>query len=320
MRFRTRALGLAAGLTLIAALTACSGDATADAQNSENPAAAAEMPEKLVFAQIPAEDTQTIAEQNEAMYAAITEATGLEIEVQEVTDYAAVIEALRAGQVQLAGMGPFSYMVAKDGGAGVEPLAAVVDAVDESPGYQSYAIVPQGSDIETLEDFAGKTICFVDAASTSGYLYPIAGLMELGIDPESDITPVFAGAHDASALSVADGTCDAGFAYDAMVDITLIESGQLEAGALETVWKSETIAGSPYVVSDKLPAELIDQLQQVFDETINKPALVEQGFCTTEGDCRMPEDAEYGFIDVEDSLYDGVRRVCEITEAAACNV
>ncbi|UZN02874.1 phosphate/phosphite/phosphonate ABC transporter substrate-binding protein [Cellulomonas sp. S1-8] len=308
---------------ILVGLTACAAGATGATGATEgatDTAAAVEMPEKLVFAQIPSESAEGIAEDNEAIIRVIEEETGLEVELQEVTDYAAVIEALRAGQVQVAGLGPFSYMVAKDGGAGVELLGSLVDAPEDEPGYQSYGIVKAGSDITDLAGFAGKTVCFVDPTSTSGLLYPSAGLLELGIDPEDDVTPVFAGGHDASALSVADGTCDAGFAYDTMVDHELIEAGSLQEGQLEVVWESKMIAGSPYVASDKLPAELLEQLKEIFADSLNIPAMVESGICTSEDDCTLPEDSGYGFVPVEDTLYDGVREVCEITQAPACKV
>jgi phosphonate transport system substrate-binding protein len=312
MHFPTRAKGILASFALIATLTGCAAASTA--------AEAPETPETLVFAQIPSESAQGIAENNAAIIETIEAATGIEVEIQQVTDYAAVIEGLRAGQIQLAALGPFSYMVAKDSGAGVEALGALVDDPEQEPGYKSYGIVPAGSDITDLAGFAGKTVCFVDPTSTSGFLYPSAGLLDLDIDPESDVTPVFAGGHDASALSVADGTCDAGFAYDTMVTTQIIDSGSLTEGDLEVVWESETIAGSPYVASDTLSADLIAQLQDIFATDLNIPALVESGVCTSAADCQLPEESAYGFVPVEDSLYDGVRAVCATTKAAACNV
>lgn len=314
---RLPTIGLTAGLAAITLLTGCSstGDAT-DATDG----GAEGMPDKLVFAQIPSEDAGSIAEANAGIIAMIEAETGLPVELQEATSYAAVIEGLRAGQIQIAGMGPFSYKIAKDSGAGVEPLGALVDSPDEEPGYQSYAIVPAGSDITSLADFAGKTICFVDPGSTSGYLYPSAGLLDAGLDPETDITAVFAGGHDASVLSVANGTCDAGFAYDDMVDRQLIEAGEIEEGDVEVIWKSEIIAGSPYVVSDKLPADLVEEIKTIFAEKLNVDAMVEAGVCDSAANCPLPEGVEWGFIPVEDSLYDGVRKVCELTNADACNV
>lgn len=314
MHLRTRTSALLSSVALLAALTACSGTSNAA------PAGPAEAPEKLVFAQVPSESAEGIADDNAAIIKVIERETGLKVEIQQATDYAAVIEGLRAGQIHLAGLGPFSYMVAKDGGAGVEALGALVDAPDEEPGYQSYGIVPAGSDIKDLAGFKGKNVCYVDPTSTSGFLYPSAGLLELGIDPQKDVKPVFAGGHDASALTVKDGTCEAGFAYDTMVTDELIEAGTLKDGELNVVWKSEIIAGSPYVASDKLPADMVTKLKELFAKDLNVPALVESGVCSSESDCGLPEDSAYGFIPVEDSLYDGVRAVCEATEAAACKV
>ena len=305
----------AAGLIALAGCSAAPAGADADKGGA---ATTSEWPEKLTFAQIPSESATGIAEDNAAILELLEKELGVEVELQEVTSYAAVIEALRAGQVQIAGMGPFSYVVAQDGGAGVLPLGALADAADEEAGYQSYGIVNPDSGITDIAGFKGKKVCFVDPTSTSGYLFPSAGLLDAGIDLEKDITPVMAGGHDASALSVADGTCDAGFAYDTMVTEQLVASGQLSEGDVEIVWESEVIPGSPYVASTQLPEDLQEELVRIFQELLNKPALIEAGICTSEDDCILPEESEYGFIPVDDSLYDGIREVCDITKSESC--
>ena len=317
-RFSRAAVAAVAAVGLIA-LAGCSATpAESDSKGDSAAASTSEWPEKLTFAQIPSESATGIAEDNANILALLEKELGVEVELQEVTSYAAVIEALRAGQVQIAGMGPFSYVVAQDGGAGVLPLGALADSADEEPGYQSYAIVNPDSGITDLAGFKGKKVCFVDPTSTSGYLFPSAGLLELGFDLEKDITPVMAGGHDASALSVADGTCDAGFAFDTMVTDQLIKSGQLKDGDVKVVWESEVIPGSPYVASTQLPEDLQKELTRIFQEQLNKPALVEAGICTSEADCLLPEESEFGFIAVDDSLYDGIRAVCDVTKAESC--
>lgn len=42
------------------------------------------------------------------------------------------------------------------------------------------------------------------------------------------------------------------------------------------------------------------------------------GVCDSEDACELPEQSEYGFIEVEDSLYDGIRAVCDITKSESC--
>ncbi|AII07682.1 phosphate starvation-inducible protein PhoH [Rhodococcus opacus] len=300
----------AVGAAAVLALSAC-GSSAADSSGSGDP-------ETLVLASIPSEDSESLQQQYKLVGDVIEKETGIPVEFQNATDYAAVIEGQRAGKVQIAGYGPFSYVTAKDAGVAATPIAVPVDAADAEPGYKSYAITKAGSNIKSLADFRGKTVCFVDPSSTSGYLYPSAGLLEAGIDPQKDVTPVFAGGHDASVLAVVSGQCDAGFAYDTIVDKVLLEKGQIKPGDVDVLWKSETIAASPIAISTELSPELQGKLTDIFRTKLNRPALVEAGFCTDESGCALPEGVEYGYVAVDDAFYDGVRKVCDITKAAAC--
>ncbi|CAN5252240.1 phosphate/phosphite/phosphonate ABC transporter substrate-binding protein [soil metagenome] len=317
----TKVLGAVLALTLVAA--GCEDDGedaqqvSAEGDAGEGDAAGREgWPEKLVFAAVPAEESSALQQSYDPIIEVLESELGLDIEFFQATDYAGVIEGQIAGNVDLAQYGPFSYVIAKTNGADIEPAGAMVDEEGAEPGYQSYAVVPAGSDIASLEDFAGKTVCFVDPSSTSGFLYPSAGLIEAGVDPDSDVQPVFAGGHDASALSVASGDCEAGFAFDIMVDQVLIESGQLEPGALEVVWKSEVIAGSPLAVSQDLPESLVSEINRVIVEQANVDHLTDVGIC--EGECKLTDEEVWGYAEVDDSFYDGVRAVCETTKADAC--
>jgi phosphonate transport system substrate-binding protein len=225
---------------------------------------------------------------------------------------------MRAGQIDIALFGPFSYVLAKGQDPGITPVAAVVDAPGDQPGYQSYGITAADSGITDLAGFAGRTVCFVDPNSTSGYLYPSAGLIQAGVDPAAGITPVFAGGHDASALAVASGQCDAGFAYDQIVDRQLIESGQLQPGQLRVVWRSETIAGSPITVASGVDPQRRQLIADAFAQKANVDYLAANGFCAATADCEVGEEAGWGYAPVDDALYNGVRRVCEVTKAESC--
>lgn len=305
------AAAAAVGTALVVAACGSSAD-------QSDSAASGSGPDKLVLASIPSEDSTSLQQEFALVQKVIEDETGIPVEFQNATDYAAVIEAQRAGKVQIAVYGPFSYVTARDGGVPIQPLGAFADSADEEPGYRSYAIVPAGSDIRTLDDFRGKTICFVDPTSTSGYLYPSAGLLEAGIDPAKDVTPVFAGGHDASVLAVVSGQCDAGFAFDTMVTKTLIDKGEIKNGDVSVIWESDVIPGSPTAVSTTLPQELVDQITDIFRTKLNRPALVEAGYCASEAECRLPEGTEFGYVSVGDELYDGIRKVCDITNSASC--
>lgn len=311
-------LALGAALTLPLGLVACGGDsASADGEGGGEGAFAGET---VSLAAVPSEESTTLESQYEDVVAVLEQELGITVDFQNASDYAAVIEAQRAGQVDLASYGPFSYVIATDSGIDLTPLGVASDEVGELGGYTSRAYKLAGNDeISGLEDVAGRQVCFVDAASTSGYLVPSKGLLDAGVDPEEGVTPVMAGGHDASLLALDSEQCDIAFALDAMND-TLVESGQLEEGRLEQIWESDVIPNAPIALSNEgeVSEELATALQETFVNKVNRPAMVEMGICDTEEDCVLPEDSGYGFNEVDDSFYDSIREICEATEADAC--
>ncbi|MYM20294.1 phosphate/phosphite/phosphonate ABC transporter substrate-binding protein [Brevibacterium sp. 5221] len=311
MRTPAAALSALSAVSLFA-LAACGPSAAQGSSGSGD-----SDPDTLVFTAIPSEESQSLSQQFKIVISEIEKATGKKVQVQSATDYAGVIEAQRAGKVQLANYGPLSYVAAHDSGVGLDILGGQITEKDGKPGYNSFGVVPADSPIKSLDDLKGKKVCFVDPTSTSGYLYPSAALQKAGIDPKKDVSPIMAGGHDSSALSVAKGSCDAGFAEDAVVNGSLIKSGQLKKGQLREIWKSELIPATPVAASDSLSQDLRDKLKQVFTQTLNKDALVKAGTCTSAKDCELPEDS-WGYVPLEDSAYDSVRKVCEATKADSC--
>jgi phosphonate transport system substrate-binding protein len=286
----------------------------------------ADWPDTLVFAAVPSEESTALEEAFGPITAVLTDELGIEIEFFQASDYAGVVEGMIAGNVDLAQFGPFSYVIAESNGAAIRPVGSMVDGPDEEPGYQSFGITQGDNDeVEAIEDFEGRTVCFVDPGSTSGFLYPSAGLIEAGIDPDADITPTFAGGHDASAISVANGDCEVGFAFDSMVTEQLIADGTLAEGDLKVVWESETIAGSPLAVRTELPQSLLDEIDRIIIELANNDYLLPNGYCgdpedaeLSERGCELGDEASWGYVAVDDSFYDGVRAVCAATRAESC--
>jgi phosphonate transport system substrate-binding protein len=316
---RRRAGAALAAISLTLWLAGCGGTSSAGTSPDPKQGAAAESPTKIIFAAVPAEQQAELEKSYRTTVMVLEKALGVEVEFFQAADYAGVVEAMIAKKVDIAQFGPFSYVIAKGNGADIEPMAAMVDSAEASPGYYSYGIAKgDNTEITKLADFRGKKVCYADPGSTSGYLYPSAGLLGEKIDPEKDVTAVFAGGHDASALSVKNGDCDAGFAFDDMVDKRLIAKGDLAPGDLKVVWKSERIAGSPVAVGNHLPAELRTKITEVFEKQVNVPAAVQAGYCASEDDCSFSDEDNWGYKPVSDTDYDGVRKVCEVTKSAKC--
>lgn len=315
-RFGRRAGAFAAAASALALLAACgpSADETAEADTSAGGEGIT--PDTLIIGAVPAEEATGLENSYEPVIEMLKDETGLDVEFQTATDYAAVIEGQRSGQIHIAQYGPFSYYIAKNTGSEITVAGAMIQEKDEPPGYVSYGVVPADSDIEGIEDFAGKHLCFVDPNSASGYLYPLAGLLDAGIE-EGDWDETFAGGHDASAIATAAGECEAGFAFDSMVDETLVDNGSVEEGDLRVVWESETITSSPITVYDGLDQELFDTVMTALQEKGNQDYLIANGYCE-EGDCDLTDERIWGWEAVPDDFYDALDVVCEATQAAQC--
>lgn len=302
------------------ALAGCGSSAASSDEDGAGAPVSAEWPDPFIVAKVPTEDQTDLDPSDDPTMRVLQDELGLNIEFHLATSYAATIEAQRSGQVHLAEYGPFSYVLAADSGVQMEPFASKAKAADEQAGYHSVASVRADSGISSLAEAKGKSVCFVDPASTSGYLFPSAGLLEAGIDPEGgDITPVMAGGHDASVLALVDGQCDIAFSTEGMATTGLIESGQIEEGQLEQIWTSELIPGNPLTLSTTVPEDLRAQIQEVYLTKINADAL--EG--TQHWDAAAPAEefgglGFWGHIAVEDSTYDGIRSVCDTTQSESC--
>ena len=141
---------------------------------------------------------------------------GVPVRVTVASDYAAVIEALRNRTADLAFVHPGGYVLASR-----EAKATIVakNLWHGKSSFTSRIYVRRDAGIKTVEDLRGKTIAFVDPASSSGYIYPMVLLIKRGLvtnrDPKTFFKEVvFSGAHDASMRALLNGHVDAIASFD----------------------------------------------------------------------------------------------------------
>ena len=183
--------------------------------------AAADQP--LILALTPSRDPTALQEAGDEFAKTITRMSGIPVRAQVASDYAGVVEALRSRRVDLAFVHPVGYVLARRE-AGCEIL--VRDVWQGKTAYTARFFVRKGSGIERLEDLRGKTIAFVDPASSSGYIYPMVLLIKKGLvrdrDPKSFFKEaLFAGTHDAALQSVLHGRVDAAASFDKAPEVHL---------------------------------------------------------------------------------------------------
>ena len=123
------ALGLAATIGL-----AGTGVAAAECEN----------PESLTFAMVPTEETVAELQLYQPVTDRMKELTGKEIEFFMPTSYASVVEGMLSRFVDVAVLGPYSYVIANSKDESVEVFATYAKRKghmqEEGPGYRAALI------------------------------------------------------------------------------------------------------------------------------------------------------------------------------------
>ncbi|MBD9439848.1 phosphonate ABC transporter substrate-binding protein [Pseudomonas sp. PDM04] len=202
--------------------------------------------DKLRIGLIPSEDSQAMIESSKQVLSTLESKLGMPVEPFVATDYNGIIEALRAGKLDVAYLGPFSYVLATSV-ADVEAFAVAVTKKTGQSAYKSLILARKDSGIHQLSDLKGHTFAFVDPSSASGHLFPKAGLEQAGFDPGTLFSRViFSGSHDASILAVANRKVDAAAVADRIL-ANAVAKGLVKQDDFDVVWSSRPIPESPMV-------------------------------------------------------------------------
>ena len=246
--------------------------------------------EPLRYVIIPSEGTERPEEQFAPFVEYLSSELGQDVELLLVPDYAAVVEAMKYGHADIARFGAFSYVLATQE-AGVEAIAVGVKKNTGKPEY--HALIVARIDRQ-VTDLNGASFAFSDVGSTSGYLAPITYFHQEGIQPGEVF---FSGSHNASIEAVKNKTVDAAGIADNRYIIAL-EEGIIQEGEFEILWKSDPIPNAPITVRNDLDPQLKKRIQQAF---LNAPGELVEALGVN----------EIGYIKVEDSDYDIIRKMQE---------
>ena len=131
-------------------------------------------------------------------------------------DYAGVIQAFAARQLETAYMSPAAYASAwLESNGDVVPLV-VTQEQDGSNSYVAVMYTRADSGITSLADMKGHSLAWADPNSASGYLIPRAEFRAQGIDPEPSKyfgRTGFAGGHEQAVVAVLNHQYDAGVTW-----------------------------------------------------------------------------------------------------------
>ncbi|WP_417661293.1 phosphonate ABC transporter substrate-binding protein [Pseudomonas sp.] len=248
---------------------------------------------------IPSEDSQSMVESSQQVLDQLEAGLGMPVKPFVATDYNGVIEALRSKKLDVAYLGPFSYVLANKM-ADAEAFAVAVTKKTGTSAYHSLVITRRDSGIKTLADLKDHTFAFVDPSSTSGHLFPKAGIEQAGYQPDELFSRVmFSGSHDASILAVVNRKVDAAAVADRIL-ASAISQGQIKEDDIQIIWSSPDIPESPMVWRKDLDPVLKQKLVKALAEVKDVP-WGDQGVLN-------------GFQPTTDAAYDVVRDTAKVLD------
>jgi len=242
-------------------------------------AAQCERPVSLRFALVPAQDAARELGYYRPILDLLSANAGRRVELFLPSSYGSLIDALVAKRVDVAVLGPESYVMAHRKAPSIQVFGTYwrkSDGVQQAgPGYQSLLITRKGSAFTTIESLKDSTLALVDPASTSGAMIPGK------IFPKEQHLPslqdyfqqvTFSGGHDASAMAVATGKVDAAFVASNRF-MEAVNSGKVALDQFNIVWTSPQIPLDPFVVR----ATLCDDLKAAITTTFLTADRSERG-------------------------------------------
>jgi phosphonate transport system substrate-binding protein len=158
------------------------------------------------------------------------------VEIDIPPDLDTMVEKLQNGEIDLTFDSLYPAMIMRNEGGAQPILRRWRDGVGE---YHTVFFALAASGIESPDDLKGKMVAFDAPDSTSGYLVPVAFLIEAGLNPVEKSSETAAVAED-----------EVGYVFSGGDDNTLlwITSGVVAAGVVDNIAFSE------------LPQETLDQV------------------------------------------------------------
>lgn len=239
--------------------------------------------EKKTFtiAYAPNESTTDSTDARSTLAKDIGKVINMEVKEIQASDYTAIIEALRTGKADMAYMGALAVAMGAER-AGVTPIVMKAPNGDKAQAVYHSVFVTQknNSEINSIKDFKGKTIAFVDPDSTSGNLVPTSEIMKAFPDLHLTNEKIhtngeffeavsFSGKHQAGLQAVIKGDVDIVPISDQIM-ASEFKNGNADENAVKVVHSSAAIPAEAMVVSKTVNEDLKKTLTKFLVEYNNK--------------------------------------------------
>lgn len=235
----------------------------------------------FTIAYAPNESTTDSTDARSTLAKDLGKVINMEVKEIQASDYTAIIEALRTGKADMAYMGALAVAMGAER-AGVTPIVMKAPNGDKAQAVYHSVFVTQrdNSEINSIKDFKGKTIAFVDPDSTSGNLVPTSEIMKAFPDLHLTNEKIhtngeffeavsFSGKHQAGLQAVIKGDVDIVPISDQIM-ASEFKNGNADENAVKVVHSSAAIPAEAMVVSKTVNEDLKKTLTKFLVEYNNK--------------------------------------------------
>lgn len=235
----------------------------------------------FTIAYAPNESTTDSTDARSTLAKDLGKVINMEVKEIQASDYTAIIEALRTGKADMAYMGALAVAMGSER-AGVTPIVMKAPNGDKAQAVYHSVFVTQkdNSEINSIKDFKGKTIAFVDQDSTSGNLVPTSEIMKAFPDLHLTNEKIhtngeffeavsFSGKHQAGLQAVIKGDVDIVPISDQIM-ASEFKNGNADENAVKVVHSSAAIPAEAMVVSKTVNEDLKKTLTKFLVEYNNK--------------------------------------------------
>lgn len=175
------------------------------------------------------------------------------VTVEVSSDYQEHIDKIGSDKLDIAYMGPASYVKVVDN-YGPKSLLARIE-INGKPTFQGVIIVAKDSSLTNMADLAGKIFAFGDWNSTMSHLVPRYMIFKAGVGIEKLADHKFLKNHHNVALGVLMGDFDAGAVKEEVFY-------EYEDRGLKILSKTPQISEHVFVVSNLLSSETVLRLRK----------------------------------------------------------
>jgi phosphonate transport system substrate-binding protein len=246
----------------------------------------------VAFGVIPRDNPRILYEKFQPLLDYLSEETPYSYELVIKKNYEETVEALGSGEIEIAILGPLTYLEAHARYGAICILKP--KGIDGRALYKSVIIKRKDSNIKSTEELKGKSVAFSASKSTSGNLLPRYMLANAGIHLNELSDYANFDYHDSVVKAVLKGQFDAGAVRDSVAK----KYGKL---GISVIAESPVTPTGPLVVGPGISLALMENIKKAL-LNLNPADQRHQKILS-----KLDDDFKNGFMEASDRDYEDIR-------------